>query len=142
MIHVPQFHPPITRLRLPDMWSRHINTSQVNTDYFYNGSVWLSVRSVSWHTDEDFPPHSALLIVRNSGVAIHAWNHGEVVPAAGDLVLLNVHKKHKATQKNPKAKMLCLAHDFDTEPTIEEIRQQVKTTLRIFRQQVSPETRY
>lgn len=143
LVHIPNFYPAIKRMRLPNIWKTNLDHyGEVAVGRFYGDSIWICTNKTGWHIDEDFPPHSALLVVRNTGVSVHVWSHGSVVPNAGDLIMLNVHKRHKAESVKKNGRLLCLVHDFHQPVTPEEVRREIQNTLTTFRRQVPKEVEY
>jgi hypothetical protein len=77
---------------------------------------WLWSCGTPWHTDESHCPFTALLVVNNDGFTVETRDQS-VVPKSGDLVIFNIHQEHRATGVG---EILCLVHDFETEPTDKE----------------------
>ena len=55
---------------------------------------WIACSSVSWHTDPDFEPWSALLLVYGKCTVETETGISEMEP--GDVVVLNIHERHRA----------------------------------------------
>jgi hypothetical protein len=67
---------------------------------------------VDWHIDPGFGPLTALCVIENGGLSVKEWGGGSVVPGPGDVVMLNVHKRHKAGFIGNGKYLVAIAMDF------------------------------
>lgn len=77
------------------------------------------VNGVMGHTDEGFPPWSALLVLRNDDCLV--WQRGGYrgIPRAGEIITLCIHKMHGvvAPRRNGLHTLVVLGADSGTEET-------------------------
>jgi hypothetical protein len=66
----------------------------VGLDRYGDNAQLLITRGCPWHSDPEYGPLTALLIVDCCGLSIRSWGRGSVVPVSGDVVLFDAHRKH------------------------------------------------
>ena len=145
LIHVPKFFPAVKRLQPPHSWKRKDfldPTGEIFVGSFYSNISYVYTNHCPWHTDKGFPPYSALLIVRNTGVAVHSWGKPSVVAVAGDLIYMNIHKSHKATQIKKNGRLLALVQDYDKMVPLDQIKKDFAEVLADFKMQVPKDVVY
>jgi len=145
LMHVPKLVPAVKRLQLPSSWKRADfldPTGEIFVGSFYSNIDYLYANHCSWHTDKGFPPYSALLVVRNTGVAVHSWGKPSVVATSGDLIFMNIHKSHKATQIKKNGRLLALVKDYDKMVPIDQIKKDFVEVLDSFKMQVPKDVVY
>ena len=94
--------------------------------------VFLTSPGVDWHDDFDYFPWSALLVIENEGLvvssrAIHGSPSSKArIPAAGDLIILNIHMPHRVKpagnrRYNTHKRITAFSLGFETRPNLEDI---------------------
>jgi hypothetical protein len=84
----------------------------VDMDKWGNDGQLIVTGGVDWHVDEAFGPLTALCVIENGGLSVKEWGGGSVVPDPGDVVMLNVHKRHKAGFIGNGKYLVAIAMDF------------------------------
>lgn len=145
LVHVPNFFPAAKRLRVPDSWKdpNYLDPSgEISVGSFYSSIDYLLTNKAMWHTDKGHPPYSALVVVKNTGVAVQTWGKPSVVGAPGDLIYLNIHKKHRAVQVAKKGRLLVLVQDYHKQVSLDEIKKDYREVFQQFQAQVPRDVRY
>lgn len=90
---------------------RYQNLVELENDYLWSNGA-------DWHVDTTFTQWSALLVLSARNMCIQTQNSGDVIPRAGDLIVMDIWKLHRAIPKNAakKCEIICLVKDFDERP--------------------------
>jgi hypothetical protein len=92
----------------------------VDMDGWGSDGQLIVTSGVDWHIDPGFGPITALCILENGGLPVREWGGGSVVPNPGDVVLLDVHKRHKAGFVGEGKYLVAIAMDFPLGTSMEE----------------------
>ena len=98
----------------------------VDMDKWGNHGQLIVTGGVEWHIDPGFGPITALCIIENGGLAIREWGGGSFIPDVGDVVMLNVHKRHKAVWSGKDKYLVAIAMDFPLGTSMDEACNRLK----------------
>ena len=95
----------------------------------YKDMFYIGCKGAPKHTDEGFPPYSALLVLKNDGLIAkpcYIPKHKLEPQTVGTVLILNISKYHHCIKdpklpQHPDNTWVALGKDFKTKPTKEEV---------------------